>query len=99
MTLVRPWINQQHTGRREMFCIPCHDVKAVTPCRGGNQAVACGDNLTGFLRGGCEFSPSMASLKINRQDSVGVIPFEGLQPGLDVAFVLAFLEKGNTFCD
>ena len=78
-----------------MFGIPGHDVKAVTPCRSGNQAVACGNNLTGFLRGRREFSPDMAGLKIDGQDSVGVIAFERLQPRLEVAFVLAFLEKSN----
>ncbi len=74
-------------------------MKAVTPCRGGNQAVTCGNNLTGFLRGGGEFSPGMAGLEIDGQDSVGVIPFEGLQPRLEVAFDLAFLEKGNPLGD
>src|SRR6266853_252268 len=39
----------------------------------------------------------MAGLEINGQDAVGVILFEGLQPLLEVAFVLAFLEKGNPF--
>ena len=80
-----------------MFGIPGHDVKAVTTCGGGNQAVACRNNLTRFLRCGCEFSPGMAGLEIDGQDSVGVIPFEGLQPRLEFAFDLAFLEKGNPF--
>ena len=80
-----------------MFGIPGHYVKAVTPCCGGNQAVTCGNNLPGFPRGGCEFSPGMAGLEIDGQDSVGVIPFEGLQPRLEVAFDLAFLEKDNPF--
>jgi hypothetical protein len=80
-----------------VFDIPGHDVKAVTPCGSGNQAVTCGNNLTGFLRCSCEFSPGMAGLEIDGQDSVGVIPFEGLQPRLEIAFDLAFLEKGNPF--
>src|ERR1700676_2984384 len=78
-----------------MFGIPGHDVKAVPPGRSGNQAVTCGNNLTGFLRCGCEFSPGMAGLEIDGQDSGGIIPFEGPQPRLKVAFDLAFLEKGN----
>jgi hypothetical protein len=98
-SLVRPRIDQQHTGRREVLGIPGHDMKAVTPCCSGDQAVACGNNLAGFLRGGCEFSPSMAGLEIDGQDSVGVITFEGLQPRLEVAFGLALLEKGNPFGD
>ncbi len=80
-----------------MFGIPSHDVKSVTPCCSGNQAVTCGNNLPGFLRGGCEFSPGMAGLKIDGQDSVGVMLFEGLQPRLEVTFDLAFLEQGNPF--
>ncbi len=39
-----------------MFGTPSHDVKTVTPCCSGNQAVTCGNNLAGFLRRGCEFS-------------------------------------------
>jgi hypothetical protein len=64
-SLVRPRVDEQHTSRREVFGIPCHDVKAVTPCCSGNQAVACGNNLSGFLRGGSEFSPGMAGLEID----------------------------------
>src|SRR5580704_4427334 len=72
-------------------------MKAVTPCCSRNQAVTCGNYLTGFLRCSCKFSPGMAGLEIDGQDSVGVMPFEGLQPRLEVAFDLAFLEKGNPF--
>ena len=32
-SLVRPRVDQQHTGGREVFGIPGHDMKAVTPVR------------------------------------------------------------------
>src|ERR1700746_1128448 len=65
----------------------------------GDQSVACGNDLTGFLRGGSEFSPSVAGFEIDGKDSIRVIAFERLQPGLEFAFALAFLKKCNPFGD
>ncbi len=64
-----------------------------------DQSVACENDLTGFLRDGCEFSPSVAGFEIDGKDSIRVIAFEGLQPCLEFAFVLAFLKKRNPFGD
>src|SRR5437762_5082448 len=64
-----------------------------------DQSVACGNDLTGFLRGGCEFSPSVAGFEIDGKYSISVIAFERLQPCLEFAFVLAFLKKRNPFGD
>ena len=64
-----------------------------------DQSVACGNDLTGFLRRGCEFSPSVAGFEIDGKDSIRVIAFEGLQPRLEFASVLAFLKKRNPFGD
>src|ERR1700739_2058279 len=64
-----------------------------------DQSVACRNDLTGFLRGGCEFSPGVAGFEIDGEDSILVIAFEGPQPCLEFALVLAFLKKGNPFGD
>jgi hypothetical protein len=82
-----------------MFGVPRHDVQAVASRRSSNETVACGNDLTRSLRGGCEFSPSVAGFEIDGKDSVSVIAFEGLQPCLEFTFVLAFLEKSNSFGD
>ena len=82
-----------------MFRVPGHDVKAMASRSSSDQSVACGNDLTGFLRGGCEFSPGMAGFEIDGKDSIRVIAFEGLQPCLEFAFVLAFLKKRNPFGD
>ena len=97
--VICPRIEQQHTCRREVFGVPGHDVQAVASRRSSNETVACGNDLTGSLRGGCEFSPGVASFEIDGQDAVGVVTFEGLQPCLEFTFVLAFLEKSNSFGD
>lgn len=93
------WIEQQHTRRREVFSVPGHDVQAVASRRSSNETVACGNDLTRSLRGGCEFSRGVAGFEIDGKDSVGVIAFEGLQPCLEFTFVLAFLEESNSFRD
>jgi len=67
--------------------------------RSSNETVACGNDLTRSLRGDCEYSPGVAGFEIDGKDSVGVIAFEGLQPCLEFTFVLAFLEKSNSFGD
>jgi len=97
--VVCPRIEQQHTRRRKVFGVPGHDVQAVASRRSRNETVACGNDLTRSLRGGCEFSPGVAGFEIDGKDSVGVIAFEGLQPCLEFTFVLAFLEKSNSFGD
>ncbi len=71
----------------------------MAPRSSSDQSVACGNDLTGFLRGGCEFSPGVAGFEIDGKDSIRVIAFEGLQPCLEFAFVLAFLKKRNPFSD
>ena len=95
----RPGIEQQYTSGLKVFCVPGHDVKAMASRSSSDQSVACGNDLTGFLRGGCEFSPGMAGFEIDGKDSIRVIAFEGLQPCLEFAFVLAFLKKRNPFGD
>jgi hypothetical protein len=79
--------------------VPGHDVKAMASRSSSDQSVACGNDFTGFLCGGCEFSPSVAGFEIDGKDSIRVIAFEGLQPCLEFAFVLAFLKKRNPFGD
>jgi hypothetical protein len=97
--VVCPRIEQQHTRRREVFGVPGHDVQAVASRHSSNETVACGNDRTRSLRGGCEFSPGVAGFEIDGKDPVGVITFEGLQPRLEFTFVLAFLEKSNSFGD
>src|ERR1700739_3149257 len=63
--------------------------------RSSDQSVASGTDLTGCLRGGCEFSPGVAGFEIDGKDSIRVIAVEGLQPCLEFALVLAFLKKCN----
>ena len=82
-----------------MLCVPGHDVKAMASRSSSDQSVACGNDLTGFLRGGCEFSPSVAGLEIDGKDSIRVIAFGRLQPCLEFAFVIAYLKKRNPFGD
>jgi hypothetical protein len=53
--------------------------KAMASRSSSDPSVACGNDLTSFLRGGCEFSPSVAGFEIDRKDSIRVIAFERLQ--------------------
>jgi hypothetical protein len=64
--------SRQPASGSEVFDIPGHDVKAVTPSCGGNQAFSCGYNSADFLRGGCESSPGTARFKVEGYDSAGV---------------------------
>ncbi len=82
-----------------MFRVPGHDVKAMASRSSSDQSVACRNDLTGFLRDGCEFSPSVACFEISGKNSIRVIAFERLQPCLEFAFVLAFLKKCYPFGD
>jgi hypothetical protein len=82
-----------------VFCVSGHDVKAMASRRSSDRSVACGNDLAGFVRSGCEFSPSVAGFEIDGRDSIRVIAFERLQPRLEFAFVLAFLKKRNPFGD
>jgi hypothetical protein len=82
-----------------MFGVPGHDVQPVPPCGGRDQTVTGGHNLPYFLRGGREFSPNVAGFEIHGQDVISVMSFHILQPHLEIALLLAFLEKSNSFRD
>lgn len=82
-----------------MLSIPSHDVKTVAPRCSGNQPVTRGNDLAGFLCGSGEFSPGVAGLEIDGKEAIRVMAFEGLQPCLEFAFVLAFLKKRNPLGD
>jgi hypothetical protein len=83
--LNRPGIGQQYTSGLKVFCVPGHDVNAMASRSSSAQSVACGNDLTGFLRGGCEFSPSVAGFEIDGKDAIRVIAFEGLSHGRVIA--------------
>jgi hypothetical protein len=50
--VVCPRIEQQDAGRGEVLGVPGHDVQTVAARGGGDETVACGNELTGLLRGG-----------------------------------------------
>jgi hypothetical protein len=63
--VVSPRIEHQHTSRRKVFGVPGHDVQAVATRCSSNETVTCGNDPSGFLRGGREFSPGVAFFQKN----------------------------------
>src|SRR5579863_602824 len=77
-----PRIEEQHAGSVEVRCVAGHNMKTMPPGCGGDQAVGTGDGLAGFLGNGGKFSPDAAGFKIDGEEPVGVMAFQGLKPRL-----------------
>ena len=79
---IHPWIQQKNPRRFKIGSISGHNVQAMPPGRGGDQAISGWHGSSGSLGGGCKLAPDAACFQIDRKQPVSIVALQRLQPDL-----------------